>query len=325
MKMLLSLTPLVLVCAWVGAHPILSNTNHNPRDASSVSPAADPAQASSSVPPSSTASAPAADPASSSASAPAADPASSSASADPAQATGSTGKMRTFTVKNNCDYKIWPGMYTDPNVGKNRPNHTTGWEAPPKSSVSFSVPDDWKAGRIWGRTKCDFSSNSGPDSCATGGCNGGLECALEAGTGVPPASLAEWTLQGDGNQDWFDVSVVDGANIPLEITNNAGCKAPSCKADLNADCPAELKGKKGDGCLTACAANLDGNAANSPNCCSGDYDTPDKCPSSGVQHYDYFKKGCPDAYAYAYDESSKSSLWTCDSSKHADYTLTFCP
>ncbi|THU76923.1 hypothetical protein K435DRAFT_703677, partial [Dendrothele bispora CBS 962.96] len=53
---------------------------------------------------------------------------------------------------------------------------------------------------------------------------------------------------------------------------------------------------------------------------------PETCPPSGVQHYyDFFKKECPDAYIYGYDESSKAVLWTCDSSKHADYTLTFCP
>ena len=32
---------------------------------------------------------------------------------------------------------------------------------------------------------------------------------------------------------------------------------------------------------------------------------------------------CPNSYAYAYDESSGTALWTCD--KAADYTITFCP
>ena len=56
--------------------------------------------------------------------------------------------------------------------------------------------------------------------------------------------------------------------------------------------PAELQKKDGDGkvvgCYTACSANLDGDASNSPNCCSGDFDKPETCPSSGVQYYDYF-------------------------------------
>lgn len=32
----------------------------------------------------------------------------------------------------------------------------------------------------------------------------GLVCDPQTGTGVPPATLAEWTLQGDGNEDFYD-------------------------------------------------------------------------------------------------------------------------
>jgi hypothetical protein len=65
--------------------------------------------------------------------------------------------------------------------------------------------------------------------------------------------------------------------------------------------------------------------ANSPNCCSGQFDTPETCPPSGVAFYSYFKDNCPNAYAYAFDEGSNTALWTCDSGLAADYTLTFCP
>ena len=70
--------------------------------------------------------------------------------------------------------------------------------------------------------------------------------------------------------------------------------------------------------------SYDENAENSANCCTGSHNTADTCPTSGVQFYDYFKKKCPNAYAYAYDEKS-GALKTCDSGKLADYTLTFCP
>lgn len=30
--------------------------------------------------------------------------------------------------------------------------------------------------------------------------------------------------------------------------------------------------------------------ANSPNCCTGQYDTPATCPSSGVAYYSYFSE-----------------------------------
>lgn len=33
---------------------------------------------------------------------------------------------------------------------------------------------------------------------------GGLLCDPVTGTGVPPASLAEWTLSGAGNMDFYD-------------------------------------------------------------------------------------------------------------------------
>lgn len=116
------------------------------------------------------------------------------------------------------------------------------------------------------------------------------------------------------------------------------------------------------GCKSACDANLSGDPSmsktslasfhasekvhklgNSPNCCSGNYDTKATCPSSGVQYYSYFsasvraslrrsshcdfytEDNCPNSYCYAYDEASGTALWTCDVSKEADYTITFCP
>jgi hypothetical protein len=81
-------------------------------------------------------------------------------------------------------------MFTDLNAGSAVPDYTTGWEAGAYTAVSFSVPDNWTAGRIWARRDCDFSSNPGPNSCLDGGCNGGLVCDPHTGTGVPPASLA---------------------------------------------------------------------------------------------------------------------------------------
>ncbi|PIL34441.1 hypothetical protein GSI_03217 [Ganoderma sinense ZZ0214-1] len=236
---------------------------------------------------------------------------------------------RTFTVVNKCSYTVWPGLFTDLNVGPAVPSQPTGWEQKSGQTISFTVPDNWKAGRIWGRRNCNFSTNPGPNSCSDGGCNGGLLCDKHSGTGVPPATVAEFTFQGDGNQDWYDVSLVDGFNIPMRVDNNKGCHIADCPVDLNPNCPAALAGPKDSsgavvGCKSACVAGL-GDPANSPNCCTGSHNTAKTCPPSGVQDYSYFKKGCPNSYAYAYDESSGTALWTCDSSKAADYTVTFCP
>ncbi|KAL5476662.1 hypothetical protein ACEPAI_2848 [Sanghuangporus weigelae] len=238
---------------------------------------------------------------------------------------------RAFTVTNKCSFTIWPALFTDLNVAKNVPHQPTGWEAPPGSSVSFSVPNNWASGRIWGRTGCDFSKDeTGPGSCITGGCNGGLLCDPHTGIGAPPASLAEWTLGTNGSPDYYDVSLVDGFNLPIEITNNIGCPVASCPVNLDAICPAPLQGPYGSdgsvlGCKSACGAGLNDNNGNSPNCCTGTHNTPETCPPSGVDYYSFFKDNCPNAYAFAFDENSGTALWTCGGEMSADYTLTFCP
>ncbi|KAJ3546293.1 hypothetical protein NMY22_g2115 [Coprinellus aureogranulatus] len=234
---------------------------------------------------------------------------------------------RTFTVYNNCPFTIWPAIFTDLNVGSAVPDHPNGWEAPTFSNVSFVVPNTWRAGRIWGRRNCDFNK-PGSQSCLTGSCNGGLFCDKVSGTGAPPVTLAEFTF--DGTNDHYDVSLVDGYNLPMRISPTAGCPVAECAKDLGPDCPAPLKGPFDSsgfpvGCRSACTANIDGNPADSRNCCSGRHNNPATCPSSGVAFYDYFKSNCPKTYAYAYDESSGTSLFHCPAGIQANYTITFCP
>ncbi|KAJ7222839.1 thaumatin [Mycena haematopus] len=211
-----------------------------------------------------------------------------------------------------------------------RPSQTTGWAQNAFASVTFSVPGNWN-GRIWVTImfSCLYKVNSigsraagtatsrptpAPNSCLDGGCNGGLVCDPVTGTGVPPASLAEFNLGSGGTDSMTSISVslVDGYNLPCV-----------CAVDLGPNCPAPLIGpfdSDGSACLVDA---LNGNAGNSPNCCSGSYDTPQTCPSSGVAYYSYFKSNCPKAYAYAYDDLT--SLFTCPASANAGYTISFCP
>ncbi|PPQ65533.1 hypothetical protein CVT26_000490 [Gymnopilus dilepis] len=232
-------------------------------------------------------------------------------------------------------------MFTAP--GNVKPNFTTGWSAAPNTGVTFTVPDNWQGGRIWGRRDCDFSTNPGPNSCVDGGCNGGLVCDPVTGTGVPPATLAEFTLSAGGNTDFYDVSLVDGFNLPLRIDNNMGCTAPECAVDLNPNCPSPLKGPFDSsgapvGCKSACFANLDGNQRLQ-------HLTSVKFPPSNLNSFHnrkfpklllrviryarympklcYFKNNCPTAYAYPYDDAT--ALFTCSSSKSANFKVTFCP
>ncbi|XP_077221294.1 thaumatin-like protein 1 [Tasmannia lanceolata] len=215
----------------------------------------------------------------------------------------------TFTFSNNCDYTVWPGILS--NSGSAR-SDTTGFELPKSSSRSFQAPTGW-SGRFWGRTGCNFD-NSGQGSCSTGDCGSGqIEC--NGAGAIPPATLAEFTL-GSGTQDFYDVSLVDGYNLPMIVTGSGGtgnCAATGCVVDLNQHCPPELRVGDGEACRSACEA-----FGKPEFCCSGEYSTPNTCRPS--VYSEMFKSACPKSYSYAYDDAT--STFTCTG---ANYEITFCP
>ncbi|GAB4838502.1 Thaumatin-like protein 1 [Ancistrocladus abbreviatus] len=214
-----------------------------------------------------------------------------------------------FTFVNRCDYTIWPGILA--NAGSPRLD-STGFELVTDSSFAFQAPTGW-SGRFWGRTGCNFDI-SGQGFCVTGDCGSGqVECN---GAGAePPVTLAEFTL-GSGGQDFYDVSLVDGYNLPMLVEVNGGsglCASTGCLVDLNRVCPAELKVGDGEACKSAC------DAFRSPEyCCSGAYGSPATCKPT--VYSEMFKSACPRSYSYAYDDTT--STFTCSG---ADYTITFCP
>jgi len=204
---------------------------------------------------------------------------------------------------------VWPGILA--NAGSPRLD-STGFELPADTSRGFRAPTGW-SGRFWGRTGCNFEG-SGVGYCVTGDCGtGGVECN---GAGAePPATLAEFTL-GSGGQDFYDVSLVDGYNLPVlvEVSGGSGlCATTGCVVDLNQACPSELKAGNGEACKSACEA-----FGNPEYCCSGAYGSPSACKPTIYSQM--FKSACPRSYSYAYDDAS--STFTCSG---ADYTITFCP
>jgi hypothetical protein len=85
--------------------------------------------------------------------------------------------------------------------------------------------------RIWARTDCVFGGGE-RGSCKTEDCAGELRCKV---SGKPPATLAEFTVGGGGagSPDFYDVSVVDGSNVPLDFASSTGgaalrCRDPAC-------------------------------------------------------------------------------------------------
>ncbi|XP_048130316.1 thaumatin-like protein 1 [Rhodamnia argentea] len=217
----------------------------------------------------------------------------------------------TFTLINRCDFTVWPGVLANAGTAA---LGSTGFELPPGASRSFQAPPAW-SGRFWGRTGCSFDSSTSQGSCATGDCGSGqVEC--NGAGAAPPATLAEFTVQSGGAQDFYDVSLVDGYNLPMLVDASGGsgtCLSTGCVTDLNQQCPAELRDESGQGCKSACEA------FGSPEyCCSGAYGAPDTCKPSIYSQM--FKAACPRSYSYAYDD--RTSTFTCTG---ADYAITFCP
>ncbi|XP_027361965.1 thaumatin-like protein 1b [Abrus precatorius] len=213
-----------------------------------------------------------------------------------------TGLSSTmFKIANKCNYTVWPGIFSGTG---NLPVSITGFALQPGESKTVTVPSAW-SGHVWGRTLCSQDS-TGKFSCVTGNCGSfSLECAGRNAN--PPVTLAVFTLNGTGGLDLFDVSLVEGFNIPMRVEPKGGtgignCRATSCAVDLNGACPAKLKViRDGEGvaCKSAC-------------CCSK------TCKANS--YLQFFKRACPGAYVYPYDNGI--SNFTCAS---ADYLLTFCP
>lgn len=133
------------------------------------------------------------------------------------------GNTVPLVISNNCGQTIWPGIASQAGTGPG----TGGFELDSGSSRSLVVSADWQ-GRVWGRTNCSFNlDGSGPanangngragQACDTGDCNGVESCVV---TGNTPVTLFEVDLAGgsSASQTFYDISLVDGYNLPLGVT-----------------------------------------------------------------------------------------------------------
>ena len=220
------------------------------------------------------------------------------------------GFAANVTVKNNCSYTVYPGIYP-------ASYDNGGWEMTAGSSVSFTLANGWN-GRIWGRIGCNSAS---PAVCTTGSCGGtGLQCA--GTTGAAGTSLAEFNLDASGT-DYYDVSYVDGFDNPIGISvSNSSCVSPNtCTSAPLTDCPSgELKDSNDD-CFSPCTEYgtaqycCTGAYGSSSTCITGNWPQPEQSYVTNIHNY------CPSEYAYAYDDAN--GLHTCATG--ANYTITFCP
>ncbi|HEV3172292.1 MAG TPA: thaumatin family protein [Actinocrinis sp.] len=245
--------------------------------------------------------------------------ASPSATSAPPKAVTAPAGFRAVTFVNAVQQTIWVG------AGEQTPQPalgTTGWVLPAGQSLTIVVPDKWN-GRFWGRTGCSFNA-SGTGVCQTGDCAGRFQCTQY---GAIPATLAEFNLNSWDNLDFYDVSMVDGSNLPMYINitkgatkdpiSSTGCSAAGCTRPVN--CPSALQIHAGGsvvGCESAC-----GVLGTDQYCCRGAWAPRSACDPTKwpVDYAAVFKSAEPFAYSYVDDDAT--STFTC--SGECDYRITF--
>ena len=122
------------------------------------------------------------------------------------------GDLNTpLLIANWCADDIYPAILTQGGHGPQQ----NGFHLSSGSNQTIYVTGDWQ-GRVWGRTNCSFDSSghSTGSACGTGDCGGAMNCEI---AGAAPATLAEFTMQGGQDQTFYDISLVDGYNLPLAI------------------------------------------------------------------------------------------------------------
>ncbi|MEW2521574.1 thaumatin family protein [Actinacidiphila alni] len=220
-----------------------------------------------------------------------------------------TGGGRTITVVNRTQETVWA-------IVSNTSAYPDGRELRPGQSTSLTVGNTW-GGRIWGRTGC---TSGGGGDCLTG------DCTAHCSGANPPTTLGEFTFDAYAGLDFYDVSMVDGANLPMYINishtvtadpvSPTGCYKGACTKPV--DCPAAMRATKGGrvvGCMPPCAA-----FGGDTYCCRGAWAGRDKCVPSKwpVDYTQVFKKAAPYAYSYAFDDAATMAC-----KGRCDYRVTF--
>ncbi|KAL8242129.1 hypothetical protein R6Q59_012431 [Mikania micrantha] len=152
----------------------------------------------------------------------------------------------TFTLTNQCIYPVWAGLLSGAGTP---PLPTTGFPLQPSQSNSIPISSSWSH-RIWGRTLC--STDSTADSLAS------TEVEQHLRPPWPNSHLTEQT-----GMDFYNVSLVDSGNLPMTVVpqgeSSGNCNVTGCVADLNRNCPSELRltmmtGDESVACRSACEA-----------------------------------------------------------------------
>ncbi|CAI5448434.1 unnamed protein product [Caenorhabditis angaria] len=180
---------------------------------------------------------------------------------------------------------------------------------------NITVADNWLQGQIWAQTGCDENMN-----CETGSYSLEKNEICSKNRPFPPVTIAEFTLKGANDEDFYDVSLVNGYNVPITIEtiggtgNNCG-KSGECVQDLNEICPDEFAVRRDNltiGCKTSCLIHQ-----NDEECCENQYANFESCSLTKTSKL--FKNSCPGTYSFEFDDVQ--STFTCIG---ANYFIKFC-
>ncbi|KAK1965658.1 Osmotin, thaumatin-like protein [Colletotrichum sublineola] len=217
-------------------------------------------------------------------------------------------------VNNSTNQTIWPaieaaGSYVEFSDGGRLIDYSQdplpdGLSLEANSQVKISLNSFPWSGRVWARQYCS------PDGtgCVLGDC-GHSSCW---GRSSADTTLFEITAQKD--KVYYDISLVDGFTCGVYVEpDDDDCNAVACMAppylginnNQSMVCPPPnliTNSRTGDvpiGCRSNCAIYK-----TDEYCCKGTYDAT-SCKGNNP----WFKKTCPDAYSYAYDD--KDATFTC--------------
>lgn len=239
-----------------------------------------------------------------------------------------------ITVTSQCSFPIWVETTGNPPLPGGIPLLNTG------DTFNFPIPSGgWNAGRMWPKIGCDGSGNN---------CQFGQSVAPcpPAGCDPPADTKVEFTYTSDGTQAFYDISLVDGYSLPVQIVpsqQGGSCVPTVCNIDVNA-CPQNeidglgnlqvIENGQAVACLSPCKKwnfpppyGLGNPETQSPGvdmCCPTPPISSQQCnagPVVNTQYVNLVRSTCPTAYSFAYDDTN--GLHQCPGS--TSFAVTFCP
>lgn len=219
-----------------------------------------------------------------------------------AAAPATNNDKKQILIQNQCGYTLQVGYQTNDEERGSKIELAAG------KSHTLPVDSNW-AGRVWAREGCQVH-----------------QCDIAGAKN--PASLAEFKLNNNNNIDYYDVSLVDGFNLPVRIEpqmingldeliklDARHCRRSEC-TNLPT-CPDKLQEKDEKGKVVACSSSCS-KFGDDEFCCTGKFNTAETCTIS--DYATIIKNVCPDSYSYAFDDAT--SVYGCRANS---YQIVFCP